>query len=103
MNSVLIALLHPLAVFVAGATLLAILFPRRPVLGIPQHWGLQLWQLGLIGLIGGILLLDRAAVVLCLLCAAYWSWRLWPRRAPEKTPDSEPLLRLVSANLLHQN
>ena len=43
MNSVLPLLLHLLAAFLAVATVLAILFPRRPVLGVPQHWGLQLW------------------------------------------------------------
>ena len=51
MNSVLPLLLHLLAAFLAVATVLAILFPRRPVLGVPQHWGLQLWQLSLIGAI----------------------------------------------------
>ncbi|HEX6120180.1 MAG TPA: hypothetical protein VFZ03_12100, partial [Dongiaceae bacterium] len=72
-------LLYLLAAFVAAATVLAILFPRRPLLGIAQHWGLQLWQLGLLGAIGGILAREPAAIALSAAAALYWSWRLWPR------------------------
>jgi endonuclease/exonuclease/phosphatase (EEP) superfamily protein YafD len=43
------------------------------------------------------------AVGLSLAVAGYWSWRLWPRRAPLEETESAPLLRLVSANLLYQN
>jgi endonuclease/exonuclease/phosphatase (EEP) superfamily protein YafD len=103
MNSVLLLLLHLLVAFLAVATLLAILFPRRPVLGVPQHWGLQLWQLSLIALIGSLLLIDWIAVALSAAVAIYWSWRLWPRRAPPEAAESAALLRLVSANLLYQN
>jgi endonuclease/exonuclease/phosphatase (EEP) superfamily protein YafD len=103
MNSVLLLLLHLLAAFIAVASLLAILFPRRPLLGVAQHWGLQLWQLGLIALMGGILLGDPVAIPLSATVALYWSWRLWRRKAPAETSGSAPLLRLVSANLLHQN
>jgi endonuclease/exonuclease/phosphatase (EEP) superfamily protein YafD len=103
MTSVLLLLLHLLAVFLAVATLLAILFPRRPLLGVPQHWGLQLWQLGLAAAIGGFLLVDWIAVAVSAGVAAYWSWRLWPRRAPRPSGDeAKPLLRLVSANLLFE-
>lgn len=103
MNSVLLLLLHLLAAFVAVASLLAILFPRRPLLGVAQHWGLQLWQLGLIALIGAILLGEPAAIALSGAVALYWSWRLWRRKAPSEAAESAPLLRLVSANLLYEN
>ena len=104
MNSVLPRLLHLLVAFLAVATLLAILFPRRPVVGVPQHWGLQLWQVSLIAVIAGLLLADWRAVALSAALAAYWTWRLWPRRAPrEAAGEAAPLLRLVSANLLYQN
>ena len=87
MNSVLPLLLHLLVAFLAVATLLAILFPRRPVVGVPQHWGLQLWQLSLIAVIAGLLLADWRAVALSAAVAAYWTWRLWPRRAPREAAD----------------
>src|SRR4051812_21037065 len=103
MNSILLLLLHLLAVFVAGVTLLALLFPRRPLLGVAQHWGLQLWQLGLLALIGGILLADGIAIALSAAVALYWSWRLWRREPPPDGADSTPLLRLASANLLYEN
>lgn len=104
MMSVLVLLLHLLVAFLAVATMLAILFPRRPILGVPQHWGLQLWQLSLIAAIVGLLLIDWKAVAISAAVAAYWSWRLWPRRAPRSAAEgAAPLLRLVSANLLYQN
>ncbi|MEZ5833571.1 MAG: endonuclease/exonuclease/phosphatase family protein [Dongiaceae bacterium] len=103
MITVLVALLRLLVAFVALATLLGILFPRRPLLGVSQHWGLQLWQLSLLALIGGILFADWTAIGLSTLPAFYWSWRLWPRRPSSSAADSAPLLRLVSANLLYQN
>jgi endonuclease/exonuclease/phosphatase (EEP) superfamily protein YafD len=103
MISILLLLLHLLTAFVAVATLLGILFPRQPLAGMPQHWGLQLWQLALVALIGGLLLADWIAAGLSLAVAAYWSWRLWPRKAAPDLKEGEPLLRLVSANLLHLN
>lgn len=103
MNTVLVLLLWLLTAFIAATTLMAILFPRRPVLGVAQHWGLQLWQLGLLGAIAGILLHDWVAIVLCAAVAVYWSWRLWPRRPPPGGAGVEPLLRIVSANLLYKN
>lgn len=103
MASILLLLLHLLVTFLAVATLLAVLFPRRPLLGVPQHWGLQLWQLGLLAVIAGLLLADWIAVGLSIAVAAYWSWRLWPRRTAGAPADAAPLLRLVSANLLYQN
>jgi endonuclease/exonuclease/phosphatase (EEP) superfamily protein YafD len=103
MNTVLI-LLYLLAAFVVVATLLAILFPRRPLLGIAQHWGLQLWQLGLLGAIGGILAREPAAIALSAAAALYWSWRLWPRPvAPDAAADDAARLRLISANLLYKS
>jgi endonuclease/exonuclease/phosphatase (EEP) superfamily protein YafD len=102
MSSVPLLLLHLLVAFVAAATLLAVLFPRRPLLGVSQHWGLQLWQLGLVALIGGIWLMDWVAVAMSAAVAAYWSWRLWPRRIASKATDDTALL-LVFANLLHEN
>jgi len=103
MSSALLLLLQVLVAFVAVTTLLAILFPRRPLLGVSQHWGFQIWQLGLIALIGGILLADWIAIALSAAAALYWSWRLWPRRSLSDAAESAPLLRLVSANLLYQN
>lgn len=103
MTSFLLLLLHLLVAFLAVATLLAILFPRRPLLGVPQHWGLQLWQLGLIAAIGGLLLADWIAVAVSAAVSAYWSWQLWPRRTTRPAGDeAKPLLRLVSANLLYE-
>jgi endonuclease/exonuclease/phosphatase (EEP) superfamily protein YafD len=102
MASVLAFLLHMLVAFVAVATALAIVCARRPWLGIPQHWGLQLWQLSLIALIGSIWSLDLPALAMSGAVAAYWSWRLWPRKVPPAAAGNETL-RIVSANLLHQN
>ncbi|HET6161153.1 MAG TPA: endonuclease/exonuclease/phosphatase family protein [Dongiaceae bacterium] len=103
MNSFVVHLLHLLLAFIVVATLLAILFPRRPLLGVSQHWGLQLWQLSLLALIGALLLPDWIAVVPAAAVALYWSWRLWPQKAPASAAEDNDLLRLVSANLLHQN
>jgi endonuclease/exonuclease/phosphatase (EEP) superfamily protein YafD len=100
---VLLNLLHLLVAFLSVATLLAILCPRRPVLGVPQHWGLQLWQLALIALIGSLLLGDWNAAAPSAAVALYWSWRLWPRKPAPEISAGEPLLRLVSANLLYSN
>src|SRR4051794_28583953 len=103
MNSVLTFFLYLLVGFVALTTVLAVLFPRRPLLGVSQHWGLQLWQLALLGAIAGIWLLDAAVIALSAAAALYWSWRLWPRRPPPVAAKAEPLLRVVSANLLYEN
>jgi endonuclease/exonuclease/phosphatase (EEP) superfamily protein YafD len=104
MIPVLLLLLHLLAAFLAVATMLAILFPRRPLLGVPQHWGLQLWQLSLAAAIGGLLLIDWRTVALSAAVAAYWSWRLWPRRMPrDGAEETTALFRIVAANLLYEN
>lgn len=103
MNSVLLPPLHLLVAFLAAASLLAVLFPRRPLLGVSQHWGLQLWQLALVALIGSILLSNWMAAALSFVVAFYWSWRLWPRRLAPDLTESEPLVRLAFANLLYQN
>jgi endonuclease/exonuclease/phosphatase (EEP) superfamily protein YafD len=104
-EAMILLLLHLLVAFLAVSTCLAVLFPRRPVLGVPQHWGLQLWQLSLVGAIGGLLLADWWAVALSAALAGYWSWRLWPRRVARDAAEqgTAPLLRLVSANLLYKN
>src|SRR5512145_2874006 len=103
MYSILLLFLHLLAAFLAVATLLAVLFPRRPLLGVSQHWGLQLWQLGLIAMALSLVLADWIAAALSAVVAAYWSWRLWPRKAAAEGAEAEPLLRIVAANLLHEN
>jgi endonuclease/exonuclease/phosphatase (EEP) superfamily protein YafD len=103
MNSVLLVSTYVIAGFVLIATLLAIAFPRRPLLGVSQHWGLQLWQLALLGAIGGFEAQAWIAVVLSGTSAAYWSWRLWRRKPAPEVTEGAPLLRLVSANLLHAN
>jgi endonuclease/exonuclease/phosphatase (EEP) superfamily protein YafD len=104
MTSILPPLLHLLVAFLAVASALAILFPRRPLLGVAQHWGLQLWQLSLAAVIAGLLLADWIAVALSAIIAAYWSWRLWPRRTPRNASEGvTPLLRIASANLLYEN
>lgn len=91
-----------LAGFVAAASVLAVLFARRPMLGVSQHWGLQLWWLALLGMLPALWLRDWPAFALCAAVAAYWSLRLF-RHGPTSTPEAAPLLRLVSANLAHFN
>ena len=81
----MILLLHLLVASLAVAPALAILSPRGPVLGVPQHWGLQLWQLSLVAAIAGLLLADWRAVTLSAAVGGYWSWRLWPRRNQSKS------------------
>lgn len=91
--------------FVAAATASAILFPRRPLLGVAQHWGLQLWWLALLGLAAALTLQLWPAAILGAGAAGYWSLRLFadPRRARRAQPRATPLLRLASANLAHFN
>jgi endonuclease/exonuclease/phosphatase (EEP) superfamily protein YafD len=103
MTPFLLLLLHLLVTFLAIATLLAILFPRRPLLGVSQHWGLQLWQLGLIAAVGALVLIAWWALVLAVAVAGYWSWRLWPRRTAPDTTGTTSLFRIASANLLYEN
>lgn len=88
--------------FLLLATALAILFPRRPLLGVAQHWGLQLWWLALLGALPALWRGDGICFALCLAVAAWWSVMLFrrPRRA---AADGAPLLHIVSANLLHAN
>lgn len=95
-----------LTTFLLAASALAILFPRRPLLGVSQHWGLQLWWLALLAALPALWLRDWLLLALSLAVAAYWSLRLFPRRrtsaAPE-LPETRAPLRLFSANLLHAN
>lgn len=88
--------------FLLLATALAILFARRPLLGVAQHWGLQLWWLALLGALPALWRGDWICFALCLAVAAWWSVMLFrrPRRA---AADGAPLLRIVAANLLHAN
>lgn len=88
--------------FLLLATALAILFPRRPLLGVAQHWGLQLWWLALLGALPALWLGDGIAFAACAAVAIHWSAKLFLRPAPAAA-DGAPLLRIVSANLLHAN
>lgn len=92
---------YGLATFVFVATLAAIVFARRPLLGVAQHWGLQLWWLALLGLVVAPIGGTWPAAIACLCCALYWSLRIFHRRAAP--PPAAPLLRLVSANVAHFN
>lgn len=95
-------LTYALAAFLAVTALLAIACPRRPILGMPQHWGLQLWWLGLLGMLPALWLRDWSALAVCALVAGYWTPRLFRKRPEERAQDA-PLLRIVFANLLHEN
>ncbi len=91
-----------LAGFVLAATLSAILFARRPLAGVAQHWGLQLWWLALLGLIAAPVCGAWTAAFACAGCAFYWSLRIFRRPAP-RAADAAPLLRLAVANVAHFN
>ncbi|HNB28561.1 MAG TPA: endonuclease/exonuclease/phosphatase family protein [Alphaproteobacteria bacterium] len=93
---------YGLAGFVLAATLSAILFARRPLLGVAQHWGLQLWWLALLGLVAAPIRGAWPAAIACLCCALYWSLRIFRRPRP-RVPAARPLLRLASANVAHFN
>lgn len=92
-----------LAGFLLIASAAAILFPSRPLLGVSQHWGLQLWWLALLGALPALWLRDWIAFALCLAVAAYWSLILFARRPMQPAAPGTRLLRIVSANLLHAN
>lgn len=97
-----------LAGFVAVASLSAILFAQRPLLGVAQHWGLQLWWLALLGGGAAAWLEAWPAFAACALCAAGWSLRLFRRPASARAAaanaaTAEPLLRLMVANLHYSN
>lgn len=102
LTAALQALTYLLAGFVLAASALAVMFPRRPILGMPQHWGLQLWWLALLGALPALWLRDWAALAICAAIAGYWSPRLF-RRQPSNGAQDAPLLRIVFANLLHEN
>jgi endonuclease/exonuclease/phosphatase (EEP) superfamily protein YafD len=99
----LLALTYALTGFLAVATGIAILFPRRPALGIPQHWGLQLWWLALLGALPALWLRDWAALAICAAIAGYWSLRLFKTKPGGAEQADVPMLRIVFANLLHGN
>lgn len=92
---------YGLAAFVLAATLVAILFAWRPLLGVAQNWGLQLWWLALLCAIVAASVAAWPAALACLCCALYWSLRVFRRRVAP--PAASPLLRLVSANVAHFN
>ena len=99
---------HAIALFVAMASLSAILFSERPLLGVAQHWGLQLWWLALLGAALAGALQSWPGFAADAACALYWSLRLFaPARKHQAGPPAQsgvaPLLRLVSANLAHFN
>ncbi len=102
LTAALQALTYLLAGFLLAASALAIVFPRRPILGMPQHWGLQLWWLALLGALPALWLRDWAALAICAAVVGYWSLRLFRKRPDENARDA-PLLRIVFANLLHGN
>lgn len=91
---------YALAIFVPAASSLAILFPSRPLIGVPQHWGLQLWWLGLLGAALALWLGSWTAFAGCAFSATYWSWRIFARKRKPR-PKANPLMRLASANLAH--
>ena len=97
------ALTYLLAGFLLVASALAILFPRRPILGMPQHWGLQLWWLALLGALPALWLRDWIALAIYAAVAGYWSLRLFQKRPGQDAQKDAPLLRIVFANLLHEN
>jgi endonuclease/exonuclease/phosphatase (EEP) superfamily protein YafD len=102
LTAALLALTYLLTGFLLATTALAIAFPRRPVLGMPQHWGLQLWWLALLGALPALWLREWTAFAICAVVAAYWTPRLFRKRTGEDA-DAAPLLRIVFANLLHEN
>jgi endonuclease/exonuclease/phosphatase (EEP) superfamily protein YafD len=102
LTAALQALTYLLAGFLLAASALAMTFPRRPILGMPQHWGLQLWWLALLGMLPALWLRDWIALALCAAIAGYWSLRLFRKRPAEGAQDA-PLLRIAFANLLHEN
>lgn len=103
MTSFLLLLTYALTGFLAVATGIAILFPRRPALGIPQHWGLQLWWLALLGALPALWLRDWVAFAICAAVAGYWSLRLFKTKPGGAEQADVPMLRIVFANLLHGN
>jgi endonuclease/exonuclease/phosphatase (EEP) superfamily protein YafD len=92
-----------LAGFLLATSALAITFPRRPILGMPQHWGFQLWWLALLGALPALALRDWIACAICLAVAGYWSPRLFRARLNGGAAADRPLLRIAFANLLHEN
>lgn len=102
LTAALQALTYLLTSFLLAANALAITFPRRPILGMPQHWGLQLWWLALLGALPALWLRDWVSLAICAAIAGYWSLRLFRKRPDENAQDA-PLLRIVFANLLHEN
>ncbi len=92
---------YGLAGFVFAATLSAILFATRPLAGVAQHWGLQLWWLALLAILAAAAVGGWPAYIPCLCCALYWSQRIF--RRPRPVPAAQPLLRLASANVAHFN
>lgn len=102
MGHLIVALLVLLTAFLAIATVLAILFPRRPLLGVSQHWGLQLWWLSLLAAIVELAIGAGWMAIVAIVVTLYWGARLFGR--PRLRAKGErALLRIVSANLLHTN
>ncbi len=102
LTAALQALTYLLAGFLLAASALAMTCPRRSILGMPQHWGLQLWWLALLGALPALWLRDWVSLAICAAVAGYWSLRLF-RRRPDGNAQDAPLLRIVFANLLHEN
>ena len=102
MGHLIIAFQILLTAFLLVATLLAILFPRRPLLGVSQHWGLQLWWLSLLAALTEFAIGAWWIAILSLAVTLYWSVRLFGRPRV-RASGGRALLRIVSANLLHSN
>ncbi|HWA49561.1 MAG TPA: endonuclease/exonuclease/phosphatase family protein [Dongiaceae bacterium] len=102
MTTLLFLLTCALSAFLLAASALAITFPRHPILGMPQHWGLQLWWLALLGALPALWLREWVAFAICAAVVAYWTRRLF-RKKPGEDVEAAPLLRIVFANLLHEN
>jgi endonuclease/exonuclease/phosphatase (EEP) superfamily protein YafD len=102
MGHLIVAFLVLLTAFLAIATLLAILFPRAPLLGVSQHWGLQLWWLSLLAAIIEIAIGAWWMAIPAIAATLYWGVRLFGRRRV-RMQGGRAMLRIVSANLLHTN
>lgn len=102
MGHLIVALLVLLTAFLAIATALAILVPRAPLLGVSQHWGLQLWWLSLLAAIVELAIGAWWMAIVAIVVMLYWGVRLFGRPRVRAKGD-RALLRIASANLLFSN
>jgi endonuclease/exonuclease/phosphatase (EEP) superfamily protein YafD len=102
MGHLIVAFLVLSTAFLAIATLLAILFPRAPLLGVSQHWGLQLWWLSLVAAIVEIAVGAWWMAIPAIAAMLYWGVRLFGRPRI-RAKGGRALLRIASANLYFSN